>query len=59
MEEEKHPKTPWQSKSKEGEQSKSLNKECCKSNNGVNVESQHQEECEPTSYVRHRMHTYK
>jgi len=59
MEKEKEPKTPWQMTSKEGEQSKSSNKECCKSNNGFSVESQHQEECRATSYVRHYKYTYK
>ncbi len=59
MEEEKEPKGLMQSASKEGEDSKSSDKECCGSNNGVSVKSRHQKECGSPSYVRHCMHTYK
>jgi hypothetical protein len=44
MEEEKKPKTPSQWESEEGENSESSDKQCCGSNNGINVESRHQEE---------------
>jgi hypothetical protein len=59
MEEEKKSKTPTQLASKEREDLEDSNKECCKSNNRVNVESRHQEECRSPSYVRHHRHIYK
>jgi hypothetical protein len=40
MEEEKEPKTPSQSTSKEGEDKDNMDKKCCGSNNHVTVESQ-------------------
>jgi hypothetical protein len=59
VEEEKEPKRPMQSASKEGEDSKISDKECCGSNNGVSVKLRHQKECGSPSYVYHCMHTYK
>jgi hypothetical protein len=47
-----------QSASEEGEDLESSDKECCRSNSGVNVKSGHQKECGSPSYVRHCMHTY-
>jgi hypothetical protein len=55
----KKPKTPLQLTYEEGEDSKHLDKECCESNSGVNVELWHHEECGSPSYVRHYKHTYK
>jgi hypothetical protein len=59
MEEKKEPKTPLQLASKEGEGLKNSNKECCKSNTKINVESRHQEECGSPSIVHDCKHTYK
>jgi len=57
-EEEKEPKTPLQMPLKEGEDSESSNNECCRSNNGINVESRHQEESGSPSFVHHHKHIY-
>jgi hypothetical protein len=53
MEEKKGPKTSTWSASKKGEDSKSSDKKCYKSNNRVNVKLWHQQECKLPSYVRH------
>jgi hypothetical protein len=58
MEGEKKPKTPLQMALKEGEDLESSNNECYRSNDGISVESQHQEECGSPSFVHHHKHIY-